>query len=758
MAPNKHTPMARSASRSSASTDGSLDPVVKEAKDRFERCSKWEHDARKRWMDDYKFAHADAYNGYQWPQAIRTNRDLDERPCLTINKVRQHNLMIKNDAKKNRPAIKIRGTGNGATAESAKVYNSITRRIEYQSNAQAAYDTACGYMVDAGVGYFRIVTEYAGPDTFDQEPFIRRVWDPLTVYLDPDARELDKSDSQFGFIFDDVNKKEFDKKYPAYVKYASQNSIDDADGWIKEDYIRLCEYFRKVEKKDILFAIPQKEGPPLMKYASEYKDAGGSELVDGLKKDPEVKKRETSRTVIEYFLIIGEKIVTEESTIWPGKYIPIIPVIGEETIIEGSLDRKGHTRAMLDPQRMYNYWSSTAVEFGALQTKTPWIAAAEAIEGYETYWNNANKVNASILPYNGLDDAGNKIAPPQRVEPPVAAPVALTGMQIAQQELMLVSGQYAAQMGEQGNERSAAAIDQRQQQSDTSTFHYRDNLAIAIRLLGKMLLDLIPKLYDTKRIMQCLAEDGTDFEVEIDPKQQQAMMLRLNHDNQVVARIFNPSVGKYEVEADVGPDYGTKRQETAQALTLVLTQAPQLAAIVSDLLVKSMDFPLADEAAARLRRMVPPQALGTGPSLQEQALQQQVQNLTNLLTKALQQHADLSLRLRGKDQARDIEAYKAFTDRLKVFLDKKEGDKEKVSANEISAMVEELVQDVLDAPLKPVTDAAEKDIAALDNNPQPGMSAPNSNLKPPFPGAKMGPNGQWYVRDFGQSKEYRPVS
>src|SRR5262249_13918410 len=155
-----HTPTGPA--RSGTDSASVMDPVVREAKDRFDRCQKWEHDARARWMDDYKFANADAYNGYQWPNEIRRARDVDERPCLTINKVRQHNLMIKNDAKKNKPAIKIRGTGNGATEESAQTLNSLTRRTEYLSNAQAAYDTAFGHMVDAGCGYIRVVTEYAG--------------------------------------------------------------------------------------------------------------------------------------------------------------------------------------------------------------------------------------------------------------------------------------------------------------------------------------------------------------------------------------------------------------------------------------------------------------------------------------------------------------------------------------------------------------------------------------------------------------------
>jgi hypothetical protein len=642
------------------------DPVVNEAIKRFRQCVQYEQHTRNLQLEDLKFAEADSDNMFQWPNAVRRNRDMDERPCLTVNKTRQHNLQIINDAKQNKPSIVYRATGNGATYESANTFTAIARHIEYQSNAQSAYGTATGFQVKMGIGWLRLARDYAADDTFDQEIYIRRVVDPFSIYSDPDAKEADKSDMKFAFVFDDVQKDEFDEAYPDYKGWGAQRALGSEvpDGFITDDHIRVCEYFRKVEKKDQILAITD---PRDGKLKTIRKSQLPPEMWQDLDDDVQTLKRTIWDTKVERFLIIGERVA--EKTEEPGRYIPLVPVIGEETVIDGVMDRKGHTRAIKDPQRIYNYWTSSAVENVALQGKTPWIAPAQSIEDYEGYWNTANKVNHSVLPYNAYDDAGNPLPPPSRPEPPTMAPAYISGMQIATNEMMMVSGQYQPAMGEPSNERSGKALAERQRQGDNATYHFIDNLGVAIRCLGKMILDLVPRVYDTKRVMQVMAVDGTDYELEIDPQAKKSFEQHLNHDNQVARRIFNPSVGKYDVQADIGPAYGTQRQQMFDALTTLLTQAPNLANILGDIWMRAADFPGADEAALRFKRMLPPQALGEGPTQAETALQGQVQSLTQLLQKAIDELATEKLKLKGKDSMREIDAFEADTHRLKVIGD-----------------------------------------------------------------------------------------
>lgn len=708
--------------------DLSLPPIVREAKDRFKRTQSYEARARANYMNDIKFANADAYNGWQWPNDLRRTRDLDDKPTLTINKTQQHNLQIINDAKQNKPGIRIRPTGNGATFEAAQIYNGIIHHIEYISNAQTAYMNAVEFQVETGWGFWRLSIDWAAPDSFEKEIYINIIPNPLAVIIDPDAKEKDKSDMLFAIIFEDIERDEFKKIYKKYENTTLAPALGAEDEWITRDHVRIAEYFRKVKRKDHFVRVKHPEsGAQFQGFLSKI----DKEHHEGILADPDTMYREVEVDEVEWYLIIGDEAV--EKKIWPGRYIPIVPLFGKETQIDGEMDRKGHTRALIDPQRMYNYWTSSATEQVALQSKSPYIAPAEAIEGYETYWESANIVNHSVLPYNAIDDEGNPIPAPSRQMPPEMAQAYVQGMQIAGNEMMMVSGQYQANMGAQGNERSGKAINERQRQGDNATYGFIDALGNSIRLTGKMLIDLIPKIYTEKRIMQIMAEDGTDIEVEIDPKAQQSLIQHVDHDNKVIKRIFNPSVGRYEIQADVGPDYGTGRQQTFDALTTVISQAPQLMNVIGDLLLKAADFPMADEAAQRLKRMAPPQALGQGPSQQEQQLQQQIQQLQTAIGKLTFDTQKDKVTLKGKDQLRDIDAYKAETDRLKVLQDG-------LDPQEIAKLAAQLIMDSLNTSLSPIeaqnnqqaTSFPQGTLPLAPQNTQPNSMNINQGIPHPF--------------------------
>src|SRR6202165_613189 len=683
-----------------------LDDAVQEAMDRFERCVGREKTARARFLDDYKFANADAYNGYQWPNDLRRTREVDERPSLTLNGARQHNLQIVNDAKQNKPGIKILPVADGASVDSAKVLNALVKHIEYISTASAAYDHATNFQVNAGWGYLRVATDYSNENNFDQDIYIKRQADPLNVYLDPDHKEPDGSDSKFAFVFQDIERSEFEKdpQYAEYKDIASTTPMGSATaGWVNNDYVRIAEYWRIVEKNDSLYALPAgyagqrvfQGGFIAKSFLEKVKTGRSAVLLKQIRADEEegsVQSRELIRKQVEWKLIIGYQVAEEKD--WPGQYIPIVPVWGEETVIEGTWDCKSHTRSMLDAQRMYNYAASSAVEFMGLQTKTPWIAPVEAVEELETYWNEANRINTSVLPYKSLREDGSVIPPPQRIQPPTAAPIYATQMQSSLQDLLMVSGQYAASM-QGGIPRTPKQIGERTRQPSTATFHFVDNLAIAIRHVGRIILDLFPHIYDTQRLMQILADDGTTMNVALDPQMKQAYYKHVMQDQQSVIHVLNPGVGRYDVQADIGPNYATQREEAFEAFKLVLTQSPQLASILGDILFRAADFPHADEAAERLRRMVPPHALGEGPSATEQALMQQVQNLQNLFSKSLEDQTTLRIKLRGKEEKNEVAIFDALTKRLQVLIVAAKQGEADITPDTLRPIVEDAIKEAL---------------------------------------------------------------
>jgi hypothetical protein len=643
--------------------------IVKEAQRRFDICATYENDARLRFIEDVKFANGDSDNLYQWDENSRTARGygtIDERPCLTINKIRQHNLNIINDARQNKPAVRVRPVGNGATYDAAQVYEGIIRHIEYISNAQAAYDTATLFQVQGGIGWLRLVTDYPSDtdQSFDQEIYIRRVKDPLTVYLDPDIKEADGSDARFGFVFDDMSAELFKDTYPKHADLVTQSPLDVSGDWLRKDQVRVAEYYRVVEKEDSLVAYMGSDGRRAMERKSEMDKALFESVIDA----PDTKVRSILAKEVEWFLIAGTKII--ERNTWAGRYIPLIRVIGEETVINGQMDRKGHTRAMKDPQRLANYWYSAATEHVALQSKSPYIGPMAAFENLSDYWDSANTVNHAWLPYNAYDDKGQPIPAPERQAPPVMPDAYIKGLELAAQEIREVSGQFQADLGMEGNERSGVAIQQRQRQGDNATYHYIDNLALAIRYLGKQLIDLIPKIYDTQRIIKIMGNDGIEHEVQIDPNAQQAYQIHQQQQGQAIQAIFNPAVGRYDVEADVGPAYATRRQEAFAALTELMKQNPDLMHIAGDLLFKAADFPMSEEVAERIKATIPPNVVAgqPGPGPAQAEMQKQMQAMGELNAKISQELAKIKIDRGIEQQQKEIDVYKALTERMKIIL------------------------------------------------------------------------------------------
>jgi Phage P22-like portal protein len=657
-----------------------VDPIVTEAHRETRRAMDYEREARANWLSDEKFANGDAYNNWQWPTAISATRK--NRPTLTVNEVRQHNLHITNEAKQNKSSVKYRPVGDGATAEAAEVMEGIYRHISNISNAQMAQGQAIDFQVRAGLGFTVVRSDYVDQKSFDQEIYIDGIDNPLGCYLFG-ATKPDGADAWGGVIFADVNRDALEREYPQLKGRApAANAVDGQDaGWLREDTVRKAEYYKIVEKKDEL--IGNDDGITILKSATtpallEKWEADAQNSGSKLMRRPVVTKR------VKCYTIVGDMVVDETDI--PGTSIPIVPWCGEITLIDGKLDRKGHTRAMIGAQQMVNYNWSASVEFGALQSKSPWIAPAAAIEGYETYWQTANTVNHSILPYNHIDDAGKEIPPPKRQEPPVGAPVFLEGMKTASEFMMAASGQYQADLGKEGNEKSGKAINERQRQSERATYHFTDNQALAIRRQGEIVKEWIPIIYDTKRVIKILGLDGEESHVQIDPESAEAHMF----DGAV--RIFNPGVGRYEVVSDPGPDYATQRQEAFNAIVQILTQAPGLIEKIGDLLFKVADFPMADEIAERLKPGMDPaaqQAIGE--------LQKQLKNQNRLLGEAMQALSEERLKTKGKDAEDNVKAFDADTRRLAVVKDMLPLD-----PTAMHAMIHETVRQALQDNLGPI--------------------------------------------------------
>lgn len=608
--------------------------IIERAKSRFKLAQEAERDNRTAGDEDARFR-----AGEQWPAEIKAQRALERRPCLTINKMPQFEQQVTNDQRQNRPSIKVHPVDDVADPETAKVFQGILKHIEVASSADTARDTAFENAVRRSYGYYRIVTEFASHDSFDQEIRVKRIRDPNTVLLDPNHQEPDGSDAEYGFVFERMPKDQYLAEY-GESKLAEHGAWDlehsQAPDWVDKDTVLIAEYFYKHYETVQLALLSDgqvmEKGEAEQFIASQSVHAVGP---DGLPTgEPAaqvviVKERTARVPSIKWCKLTSAEIL--EKTDWPGQWIPILPVYGAELVVDGKVIRESLTRHAKDPAQMYNFWKSAETEAITLAPKAPYIADARTIEGFEHIWATANQKNHSYLPFNSRPDA----PPPQRQSFEPAIQAITQASMLASDEVKAVIGIYDGSLGARSNETSGIAIQRRNQQAQTSNFHFTDNLNRTIRHEGRIIVDLIPHIYDSARTARIIGVDGEQKVVRLNQEYQDESGQVVKHDM---------GAGKYDVTIDTGPSYQTRRQESASFMQEMIKAYPPTMQVAGDLVMKSMDVPGASDLAERFKKTLPPNLIDDAknkqipPHIQAQ-MQQQAQMIEHL-TKQLQAATD----------------------------------------------------------------------------------------------------------------------
>ena len=668
--------------------------VLAEARQRLNMAISALSESREDEIDDLRFYAGSPDNQWQWPADVLQTRGavqgqtINARPCLTINKLPQHVHQVTNEQRINRPGIKVIPANDEAEADVAEVFNGVIRHIEYISDADVAYDTACENQVAYGEGYIRLLTEYCDENSFDQEIKIGRVRNSFSVYMDPLMQDPTGADARWCFITEDLTKKEYERLYPNAAPVSTLMSLGVGDQsvqqWINEDTIRIAEYFYYETKKATLNLYPGN--------ATAFSGTAMDKLLKSQWGKP-LKTREVDRKTVKWLKINGYEVL-EEST-WAGKYIPVVRVVGNEFEVDGRIYISGLVRNAKDAQRMYNYWVSQEAEMLALAPKAPFIGYGGQFEGYEYQWKTANTNNWPYLEVNPdvTDGQGNILPLPQRAQPPMASSGLLQAKQGASEDIKSSTGQYNASLGMTSNERSGKAILARQKESDMGTYHYVDNLARAIRHIGRQLVDLIPKIYDTERVARIIGEDGEPSTVKINPNQPEPVRKIVDENGITIEKIYNPGVGKYDVRAITGPGYATKRQESLEAMAQLLQGNPELWKVAGDLFIKNMDWPGAQDMAKRFAKVIDPKLISDDEDPALQAANQQIQAMAQEMEQMHQMLMNVNQSMEARDleikeQANMIKAFDAETKRLTAL-----------QANMTPEQVQELVLNTLSAAL-----------------------------------------------------------
>jgi hypothetical protein len=555
------------------------DSRIQEAIDFLKFSNEADTENRQKGLDDLKFS-----SGDQWPIEVQNSRHLEARPCLTINKLDAYVRQIVNQMRQGRPRMRAHSMNSEANAKVADVITGIFKHIEVNSDADTAYDTAGEYAVRIGWGYWRVITDYVREDSFDQEIYIRPIDNPFSVYFDPNSIQPDGSDAEKVLITTLMSKDDFKIQYPGADDGGDFNQRGTGDfdpDWVQKEDIRVAEYFYVERKKTKLLLLS--DGTKV------YKDEAPSPEILAAAGIMVVGERETMRKQIKWCKLTGLEILEERD--WSGRYIPVVPVYGQQLTVEDKRKKYGLVRNAKDAQRMYNYWQTSLTESIALAPKAKWLLAEGQDEGHENEWAQANIKSMPVLRYKQTDINGQQAPAPQRLQPePPPAGVIAAAMSI-DKDLQSVVGIFDPSQLPQGN-MSGKAIRGQQMQQDMTNFHYYDNLVRSMKHTGRIILDLIPKIYDRERVLRIIGYDGKPEMVTVNQRTQ---------DEMGVEKVLNDvTVGEYDVYMDTGPGYQSKRQEAVEAMMPMISTNQELFNLAGDLVFRNMDFPGAEVIADRL--------------------------------------------------------------------------------------------------------------------------------------------------------------
>ncbi len=558
--------------------------ILKEATDRFTSVYEDDGENRRAQLEDTKFVYV---AGAQWDSTIRTNRTQWKEPCLEFNQLPQFVNEVVNDARQNRPSIKVHPANGQASKEVAEIQQGLIRGIEYDSQAEAVYDNGIQGGVVGGRGWWYVDSEYESATSFNQKIVIKPILDPTMVRASMDYQQPDGSDRNFVFVVESLERPDFEKQWPK----AEPSSFEDAENTWKDgkDRIYVARYYRRVCSYRTLVKMSD----------------GAMGWKDEMPKPPDgvfqIAEREAEVYKIQWFRIAGGNQILERGT-WPGEIIPVVCVPGEDMLVEGKRIYQGLIRRMRDAQSMYNFGMTAQAISLALTPRAPWVAAVEGIEDYMQIYKDANVTNVGVLPYKHLDKQGNVIPPPHRTERSMADQGWITWTQQMQGMLKATAGIYENSLGQKSQEVSRVAIVAKEKQGDKATFHYLDNQNRAIALTGRIILPAIPVFYDTERIVHIIGPDDVRKMVIINQGTPDA-------GNPLEAiRLNDVSKGEYAVVVETGPGYTTARQEASTIMTDLAQNAkdPGSAAVLSYAALKNADFYGSEEVLDMLKLTLPP--------------------------------------------------------------------------------------------------------------------------------------------------------
>lgn len=596
--------------------DETLD-FIATARKRFAGAAEDEKEVRTKFIADLKLSSPDGDD--QWDPIIKMQREQAGRPAMAFPRCHTFVQQVANEARQNKPQVKF-APRLDSDQDTAEVYEGLARFIQYTSDAQVAYETAIEYSAGGSFGYYRFLTDYIDDDSDDLDLKIVQVVDPLAIYgvLIPACFNRKP---RFAFVTEDIPKEEYKALYPGteMVSLGWEEAGRRAEGWVGSDSVRIAEYW----------------------WIEEEKAKG--------KRRPKCKVR--------FCKINGLEKLPDSDTEWPGSCIPIVPVLGKKTIIDGKPRIASVVRSQKSAQQMLNYAKTRIAETVSLAPISPFMIAEGQIAGYEAQWSNLNRESRPFLTYKPIAANGQPVGPPQRQvqESPIQALSAFVAQEV--DDMKATTGIYDASMGAQSNETTGKAIQARAESANLTIMHFLDNLERSFRQAGNIIEELIPLIYDTAREVTILGPD----------EKAKVVLINKEHAGENgETQHYKIAGNRVPLVVTMGRAYDTKRMETFAFMQELARSVPQIVPIIGDIMMHNSDMAGAEQAAERMHKMLPPQLQDSDSPLPPEAqaavaqAQQQIQGMQGKMAELEFEKRAKIVEHQGKLQQIDAESRAAM--------------------------------------------------------------------------------------------------
>jgi hypothetical protein len=560
--------------------------------------------------------------GDQWTAEERTTLKEQARPALTFNRIRSIIHLVSGYQRENASRIKVNPEGG-----EDRIFSEVLDRTIKQIDKWAHLTYKFAYWFDdgcyTGKGWLEAVLTYDADPIRGELRFPQR--SPYQVLVDPDHNEYDLNEwpgAQYVFKVVRLSREQLKALYPTKAKlitgFVMDADTDDArllngsallsegdqddygnrpnrttvlrrnggtapeSDLPQDDKFTVKEYWHPKQVKKY-FVIDKESGEPRRFDTTDEAEAFIREQAFG---------KVVERTVREMWVgaLVGGYVVQDERSPFEPYYsgFPFFRFLADWAPSAESEEQRvqGLVRPLKDPQREKNKSKSQTLHILNTQANSGWVADDTAMspEGFKLLEEMGSKPGVVVKKRPGTElreilPKGPNAGHLQREEQ-------------ADEEFKQISGITPDLMGFQEGTQSGRAISMRIKQAILSLVRIFNNYRYSKEIVGKFILDMVPALFDVKKLTKVLGPDY--MRKALDPERYPEGLT----EGHLAAFLQIIADNKYDVYVSEADQNATIRYEIFQELTELLKAG---APIPLELIIEYLDLPNSEEVKQKIK-------------------------------------------------------------------------------------------------------------------------------------------------------------